>query len=85
MHKVSVLMLALKPIVTAFEMKVSLEDSSMSANEICFLCLAAFRLVYHRRSSPRVTISWRNGTSVETSVAVGLICDGKVTHKEISS
>lgn len=53
-------------------MKVSLEDSSMSANEICFLCLAGCRLVYYRQCCPRVTISLGN-TSVETSLASWLI------------
>lgn len=54
------------------KMKVSLEDSLMSTNEICFLCLAGCRLVYYRRCCSRATISL-GYTSAETSLAAWLI------------
>lgn len=43
--------------------------AAMRSNEICFLCLTACRLVYHRRPCQRAAISLGNGTSTETSVA----------------
>lgn len=62
------------------KMKVSLEDSLMSTNEICFLCLAGCRLVYYRRCCSRATISL-GYTSAETSLAAWLItCARKQTE-----